>query len=849
MPIVLCTSGRLARDELQRPAYYAEQARQPVRFTDAMTTLRELHAEIFLELGPSSTLSGLVRRGASSEVRVIPSLRAPSHDGEGHPADELSQVQTSLASLFVAGVALQPTALYQDESRRKLALPTYPFQRRRYAIDPPASAMSQASPRAPLGSLLGRRLCSPALPSGTAVFETTLCAAELPLLADHSIYGHIVVSGTVHLHLVAQALASISGAATGQVFTEVQFERPLLLPDGDAFAARTVQTILQQLPIAAEGFCFQVVSIDEDAAAGAIVHTTGKVRPLDAARDLVPGDRDLSAIRNRCTEARGGPDFYRELWRPGEHHLGDSFRTIAQLHRRDGEALVEIALPPETALRPAGCALPLPLLADISIGEVYGQALMPATPDYDRLARETEHTFVGQSAARSRVFSPTVHQARYAHAVVTSFDGSLLRGDVALLSESGAVLSIVEGLTVRRLERSVLQAAVARAARGEKRSTGAARQAQLRAGTVEEARVLAADYLRAQVAALLGSDPRQVDLDRSLAEVGVDSLLAVELRAVVQSDLGQAPAIAELLSGQSLRQLAVSLTAQARTAQEAPVAAPVATSTEVALPPHSDRWLRRILIAKSSPEMLALAAPPVRLICFPHGGGGPAAFIPWRRVLPADAEVYVVQAPGREERLREPPIVSWPQLLDELATALRPLFDRPCAFFGASLGALLAYELTRELRRRGAPLPRALLVAASPAPHHELSQITGIDPLRRALHATGAQLLPELRALGTIPEALLQESAALELMMPALRADLSLFLSYRHRPEPPLPLPIHAFGGRQDVMIKPQLLSGWAEHSDEISAVHLLPGEHLFYRSHAQQLLPLLFSALSQAAS
>src|SRR5262245_25838037 len=108
--------------------------------------------------------------------------------------------------------------------------------------------------------------------------------------------------------------------------------------------------------------------------------------------------------------------------------------------------------------------------------------------------------------------------------------------------------------------------------------------------------------------------------------------------------------------------------------------------------------------------------PGVRLFCFPHAGGGASLFRGWADGLPDAVEVCPVQLPGRETRFREPPFLCLEPLIEALATALRPHLDRPFAFFGHSLGALVAFELARRLGRAEGPQPVHLFVSGCAAP-------------------------------------------------------------------------------------------------------------------------------------
>src|SRR5690606_30530844 len=106
----------------------------------------------------------------------------------------------------------------------------------------------------------------------------------------------------------------------------------------------------------------------------------------------------------------------------------------------------------------------------------------------------------------------------------------------------------------------------------------------------------------------------------------------------------------------------------------------------------------------------------LRLFCFPSAGGGASQYRLWAQSLPMDVELCPVLLPGREARMREAPARRLAPLAEALADGLSPLFDIPFAFFGHSMGALLAFELARQLRRRGGPQPAHLFVSGRRAP-------------------------------------------------------------------------------------------------------------------------------------
>jgi surfactin synthase thioesterase subunit/glycosyltransferase involved in cell wall biosynthesis len=212
-----------------------------------------------------------------------------------------------------------------------------------------------------------------------------------------------------------------------------------------------------------------------------------------------------------------------------------------------------------------------------------------------------------------------------------------------------------------------------------------------------------------------------------------------------------------------------------------------------------------------------------RLFCFPHAGGGAAAFAGWQGVCP-------VRLPGRESRLAEAPFERMGPLVDALAAAIGPYLDRPFAFFGHSMGAAVAFELTRALRRRGLASPAVLLVSSARAPQYRRNHVPPPDP-------PDEELLAELRGLEGTPPELLADAAALRAMLPALRADAALYRHYVYTEEAPLACSIRAYGGSGDPHITAEHLEGWGEQTAGSFAVRFFPGGHFYLRTHHQEIL------------
>ncbi len=236
------------------------------------------------------------------------------------------------------------------------------------------------------------------------------------------------------------------------------------------------------------------------------------------------------------------------------------------------------------------------------------------------------------------------------------------------------------------------------------------------------------------------------------------------------------------------------------------------------------------------PSLEAPSSAGLRLFCFPFAGGGASFFRGWRAVLGPGIQVAPAAFPGREARSAEAPIDSFDDLVDALAAALRPhLGGRPFAFFGHSMGAPLAFELARRLHSERLPLPVALLVSGARAPRFRLGHVPPLEP-------SDAQLLDQLRQLRG------PESAAAGLSEPlsaALRADTRAYRGYIYHPGAPLPIPIRAFGGRQDPQVTVQHLEAWKSHTRESFSMRLFPGGHFFLRDQALAFLEALAEELA----
>jgi len=221
----------------------------------------------------------------------------------------------------------------------------------------------------------------------------------------------------------------------------------------------------------------------------------------------------------------------------------------------------------------------------------------------------------------------------------------------------------------------------------------------------------------------------------------------------------------------------------------------------------------------------------VRLFCFPYAGVGAAVFRPWSAGLSARVDVCAMQLPGRTTRMSEPPIANIPTLVDGIVDAISPHLEIPFVFFGHSMGAILAAEVTRELARKGARLPHYLIVSARRPPHMPDLQ----SPLR---NLSDTEFVEEVvRRYSAIPPEILGEEDFLALLLPALRADIAALETHRPSRQAALACPIIAFGGSNDVQTPRAHLEAWRDETSSHFEVCDFPGGHFYLESARTEVL------------
>jgi medium-chain acyl-[acyl-carrier-protein] hydrolase len=228
----------------------------------------------------------------------------------------------------------------------------------------------------------------------------------------------------------------------------------------------------------------------------------------------------------------------------------------------------------------------------------------------------------------------------------------------------------------------------------------------------------------------------------------------------------------------------------------------------------------------------------IRLFCLPYAGAGASVYRDWSKLFADNTGVYPIQFPGRENRIEEPSFSTMEELVDELSKAILPCLRRPFVFFGHSIGARIAFELTRNLRRKWNLRPLHLIVSGSRAPH-----IPEPKPLH---HLSDDEFVQELRRFSGTPEEVLRNRELMNMFIPILRADFSVDETYVFAQDEPLDCPITAFGGTEDKEANREEMEAWACHTRAGFDFEMIEGDHFFLHSQRDSLVRSVSRILSR---
>ncbi|NEO38499.1 MAG: SDR family NAD(P)-dependent oxidoreductase [Moorea sp. SIOASIH] len=347
--------------------------------------------------------------------------------------------------------------------------------------------------------------------------------------------------------------------------------------------------------------------------------------------------------------------------------------------------------------------------------------------------------------------------------------------------------------------------------------------------SAQECKEILVEYIQKQVRHTLQINAfHLINPQQSILELGFDSLTSIELRNKLESQLEVTVSASKIQQGISIIELAEDLTKQLT--QDGYYPESINSEYESKeLADKTNSW-----IAYHEPKPNAR----LRLFCFHPAGSNASIFQGWSKEVLADIEVLPIQLPGRQKRLKEKPFTDFATLIQVLGEILIPYLDRPFAFFGHSLGALIAFELTHVLEKEYNFNPLHLFLSGFP-PKPDISLSKKMESLSQEPKLINISKIVE------IPEAIYEDPSLVQDLIKVFQADFQVFQSYNYLEKDPLSCPIYSFGGTNDYFASEKQLAEWSKYTSSAFKLQMFPGQHMFLKDNQKLLLDIISQSLS----
>ena len=349
---------------------------------------------------------------------------------------------------------------------------------------------------------------------------------------------------------------------------------------------------------------------------------------------------------------------------------------------------------------------------------------------------------------------------------------------------------------------------------GVKASAGESLKDQLYSQNRAEANQLLADKLLEALARILGTTADKLVKDQSVSAMGLDSLMMNQLRHWIQQKLEFNYPLMKMSKGPSIIEMADyimdGIKANVETVLQDESGLSVDQEMELV-----NNWF----VHKKSEGN----TDKVKLFMFHSMGAGASMFAGFINKPPADTDIYAAQLPGRENRLNEEIYTNLNKLLPDLEAAIVPLLEgkQPFAIYGHSFGGIIAFELTRLLRRKYNKEPLHFFCSATMAPQTTLSWKN-----RDVMKASTISSNSEQKLIGLM--SYIDDMDFVKKILPGMRRDMPLLTGYEYKEDAKFNCPITVFSAMEDEVTLPEEMAGWMEHTNAQFRQELVHGDHWF---------------------
>ncbi|MHB1946559.1 MAG: beta-ketoacyl synthase N-terminal-like domain-containing protein [Gammaproteobacteria bacterium] len=702
-----------------------------------------------------------------------------------------------LAALYVDHANINWKRYEEARSYPQLDMPLYPWQHKNYW--PPLGHKELQLEDASYNQypLRGKAVKSPL---ETLQYEFRIDSRLIPDVQDT----YNILHAGYYLEILAFAVNQMTGQNTYTV-EDHEFLSPLMAPNDTLV---NVQLTLKKIDEHRYLYHFYSNIYGQP---NWVEHAKGFLTPsanVDKKTD------SIVEIKNRCTVNEKAEKLYEKVIAMGMP-AGESIRWTQQFWRNDKEILCEFQQPKFAEKNSLFTLKIHPGIIDGCIQPIF--KLLP-----DDLIKP----YIASGAQRMK-FHGMKEGPYYLYGTLKSLieNGEKMIGDCYLINAHNEIMAEFENICLTQLDNKIQIEQIMQSK--ERHNLDLASLSQ------DERKPAVINFLVEQIAIIFSMPKEDIEVNRSLRDMGIDSLMALVLMRTLELGLGTTYSMHDLLEGPTITELADFVVLNHQSNPNSAI--------KLEQPKPIDKKANWISFRK------ARTNPQARLFCFPYGGGGASIYRQWQNDLPEDIEVCPIQLPGREDRFDEKPIGNMDTLIENLVENLQPELNIPFAFFGHSFGSLIAFELARSLRKRGLPMPMHLFVSAFPDPRVPtksldtlLKQLNAININMFAMDAANIAKLSD-EQLSNLSKIFnengiteygehIMDKEIIKVLLPIFTGDMGLVKSHQYRDEAPLDLPITVFMGKRDTWVALEDHLNWIDHTKQKCVFHVYDSGHLFVR-------------------
>lgn len=226
----------------------------------------------------------------------------------------------------------------------------------------------------------------------------------------------------------------------------------------------------------------------------------------------------------------------------------------------------------------------------------------------------------------------------------------------------------------------------------------------------------------------------------------------------------------------------------------------------------------------------------IRLFCLPYAGGSSSAFYKWSSHLNSSIELCPLELSGRGERFGSELFDNIDDIVEDLFVTLKKELEESVdfdyAFFGHSLGTILAYELMRKIQQNNYKEPIHIFMSGRFPPHKE--------ELKYIHNLPDDQFIDEIIKLGGMPDTLVQNKEILDLFTPVLKSDYTAVETYKYTESDKWNFDISILMGNEDEEVKHYDFNEWTTYTNNKCNFFMFNGDHFFINDNITEITDII---------